>query len=159
MQGSNVSPQQALKAARSGLLTALTAAAKAVQSDDASPGLVAQALQGVVSSQQAYNAAVVRIPLSVMTDGALFNDMAAGPGPGSPPSVPDATTPVELIAEVANLGGTINARKWADTFLAVNKNRAIDREGLVGWFANAIQSGMGARAALEQGATAPPRYP
>ena len=163
MQGTNVNPQAQLKAARSGLLTALTAAAKAVESADASPGLVAQALQGVLSSQQAYNAAVVRIPLVVMTDGALFNDMAAEPEPGGreTPVRPNCNDDGLSLEAVRDVTSSTNARKWADTFLAVNKNFAIDREGLVGWFANAIEAGRsdGYNRARGQGSTAPPRDP
>lgn len=163
MQGSNVSPQQALKTARAGLLTSLIAAAKALESDDASPGLVAQALQGVVNAQIPYNNAVVRIPLSVMTEGVLFNDMAAGPVPGdiiTKEQADEMMAEADVVHQVgppAQLFRNANPRKWADTFLAENKNRTIVREELVNWFAGAMTEG--AKAALEQGVTVPPRDP
>jgi hypothetical protein len=221
MQGSNVTPQQALKTARAGLLTSLIAATKALESADASPGLVAQALQGVVNAEVGYNNAVVRIPLSVMTDGTTeppaidrtleepywrlsgaatvpvkpLMEMAAGQtssryseqvkelreaisAANAYANRPDNDTglgPVDVItmeqaekmlaeADVvhqvgppAQLFGNANPRKWADTFLAENKNRTIVREELVNWFGGAMTEG--AKAALEQGATAPRRDP
>lgn len=149
MQGSNVSPQQALKTARAGLLTSLIAATQALESDDASPGLVAQALQGVVNAQIPYNNAVVRIPLSVMMEGQVLSDAGqAEPG--------DAVTD----AEATGLLASTNGRKWADHFLAVNKNHAIDREALVGWFSNAILAGRYEGLKENPAATtAPPREP
>lgn len=147
MQGSSVTPQQALKTARAGLLTSLIAATKALESADASPGLVAQALQGVVNAQVGYNNAVVRIPLSVMTDGVLFNDMAAGPVPGDVITMEQADkmlAEAEVVNQVgppAQLFGNANPRKWADTFLAENKNRTIVREELVNWFGGAMTEG------------------
>lgn len=129
-------PQEALRAGRSGLLTSLVAAARAVEDVNATPAMLAGALGGVVAAQQAYNSAVVRIPLTVMTDGVLFNDMEAQAEPG-PGEVITDTQATKLLAST-------NARLWADHFLAENRNRAIDRETLVGWFANAIGAGFDA---------------
>ena len=143
MQGSNVSPQQALKTARAGLLTSLIAATKALESDDASPGLVAQALQGVVNAQIPYNNAVVRIPLSVMTDGYIPRDAAPENAQPEFERGLDAKfrKDLENLSLPEKLFGETNPRKWADWFLAEMKNQAVDREALVDWFGFAIDSG------------------
>lgn len=159
------SPQAQLRAGRSGLLTSLIAAARAVEDANATPAMVAGALGGVVAAQTNYNNAVGRIPLTVMTEGQVLRDAGqAEPGPrqgaGIEPTADDnfAAPPIppELIAAQANLAGTINARKWANTFLAVNKNQAIDREALVGWFANAIETGRGEILKRQNAAPSPP---
>jgi len=129
-----LTPQQALKAGRAGLLTSLVAAARAVENEGANPAMVAGALQGVVAAQQAYNSAVVRIPLRVMTDDYLPQDnRAAEAGPEvDPPTDHPAATIISA-----------NPRVWADRFLVENKNKtaAVDRESLTHWFGYAIAAG------------------
>jgi hypothetical protein len=140
-----LSPQQALKAGRAGLLTSLVAAARAVENEGANPAMVAGALQGVVAAQQAYNSAVVRIPLRVMTE--EWQDLGtvtrSEPGPeADPPTDHPAATIISA-----------NPRVWADRFLVENTTRFVDRESLTHWFGYAIAAGAqseeSARALLE----------
>jgi hypothetical protein len=130
-----LTPQQALKAGQAGLLTSLVAAARAVENEGANPAMVAGALQGVVAAQQAYNSAVVRIPLRVMTE--EWQDLGtvtrSEPGPEvDPPTDHPAATIISA-----------NPRVWADRFLVENKNKtaAVDRESLTHWFGYAIAAG------------------
>lgn len=135
--------QEQLRAARAGLATALTAALAAVNDPAATPAMVGAAMGGLQQAQQTYNNVIARIPLVVMTDGRLFD------GPQQPPEdAPEPARPERagIIPDKIELLGTTNARKWADTFLAVNKNHALDREALVFWFENAIQAGFNAAA-------------
>jgi len=139
--------QEELRAARAGLATALTAALAAVNAPNATAAMLGAGMQGVLQAQQVYNNTIARIPLVVMTDGRLpISDVEPeqpdtrriGHEIPTRPNANDDDLPVEQIEALLE---STNARKWADTFLAINKNRAIDRESLVGWFANAIETG------------------
>lgn len=156
-----MTPQENLRAARSGLATALAAAQAAVNEPSANAAMIGAAMTGLAQAQQNYNNAVIRIPLRIMTDGEIPPADTAGPeGPQEVRAehLHAVDAGAEKVLPENELLESTNARKWADHFLAINKNKAIDRETLTGWFANAIEAG---RSAGEsgRGSTAVPEDP
>lgn len=142
-QANDVSPQELLHQARAGLLTALIAAEKAVDDPNATPAMLQAALNGLGPAQQQFNNAIVRIPIAVMIFGAAPRRPYATTGHESeaspePPQYPWNPQTDSLAHELLQ---TANGRKWADAFLAVTRAEPVDRETLVGWFSNAIETG------------------
>jgi len=91
-------------------------------------------MQGLLQAQTAYNQAVPRIPLLLMTDGALLSDDAAQP---AEQAARDRTISDHPAAKIVS----DNPRVWADRFLAENRDNVIDRESLVHWFGHALAAG------------------
>lgn len=140
-----VSPQELLHQARAGLLTALIAAEKAVDDPNATPAMLQAALSGLGPAQQQFNNAIVRIPIAVMIFGAAPRRPYATTSHESVDSAEPPPDPSHLRGDVFDeLLTTTNARKWADTFLAVTRAEPVNREALVEWFHHAIGVGLNA---------------
>jgi hypothetical protein len=124
-----LTPQETLKKASLNLDSALCAAAESLEHPDATPRHVGIAMQALASAQQAWNAAVSGVPLRMMEGGVAPEDEQPMP----------ETSMLDLAADLQR---STNPRKWADAFLAANKNHAIDREALTEWFQRAINAGL-----------------
>lgn len=147
-------PQKALRGAIATLRTSLQGAMKALEDPQATPGMIGAAFAGVNQAQQTFNATISRIPMQLVTDGVLESADQAGPASDRVLHAVDAPEPTILPEH--ELVQSTNARKWADHFLAINKNKAVDRETLVGWFANAIEAGRDAGRAEYEKRPEPP---
>jgi hypothetical protein len=126
-----MTPQEMLKKANRDLASALRGALTSLENPAGTPRLVGIAIQALASAQQAWNAAVSSVPLRAMTDEV--------PPSETRPNANDDDRPFEIgTLNIPRLLKSTNPRKWADAFLAFNKNHAIDREILTEWFAAAI---------------------
>lgn len=111
-----MTPREKLQKARSLLKAALGGAYEAIESEAATAGTVAMALAALSQAHQAWNDAIVAIPIDAMVG---FSDKAM-----------DVGRPAGL-----------DARDWAHAFLSSNENRVLDYDEVATWFAGALRAG------------------